>query len=524
MFGTPYRYNSLPKLSSSSAIFAGLCYGRTPKEKFDIGNACDPRVTFSDSKTYLIDGREETFHTSMPFAVAAARHGDLNLFLGVVASPHFFWTIPYSERNDRQEHVGKTLAEACACEAFARGHLEMFDGIVAAAKLASAKDLQHKHDRDRHSLSAATHFLEMNMTSVEYIFDWLSLGSERDTGKLAEAFERIATLVSSEFGQKGLPNLRQRLSQLWLDAGLAHGNEAAARSAISLGAAVGQRDVFLMAQNGLLDLAREFAPKAAPETKQSRERRRGSNEDTICEAISSSLGCSLPNVANGMESWRDPREGGREMTWAIFSDNHADIRKMAVLALAGSFDSPGQDAAKIAAAKKEIVSYCRALAVGMPNGHEFVAELATMDSQAPATPEELLFLARISPENLGPSFARAPQKTMDALLNGVMKLHANARKFAKSPPLAPKGSLERDLAHYEREHSRWASTKAVSDKIEESLFIIYNHQPLLSASGRDDLLDYVSRTPGMAEAYEARALSLSTPNSAARSGKGPLRV
>ena len=221
MFGTPYRYNSLPKLSSSSAIFAGLCYGRTPKEKFDIGNACDPRVTFSDSKTYLIDGREETFHTSMPFAVAAARHGDLNLFLGVVASPHFFWTIPYSERNDRQEHVGKTLAEACACEAFARGHLEMFDGIVAAAKLASAKDLQHKHDRDRHSLSAATHFLEMNMTSVEYIFDWLSLGSERDTGKLAEAFERIATLVSSEFGQKGLPNLRQRLSQLWLDAGLA---------------------------------------------------------------------------------------------------------------------------------------------------------------------------------------------------------------------------------------------------------------------------------------------------------------
>lgn len=525
MFGTHYRYNSLPNLSSASAIFVGLCQGRTAKEKFDIGFACDPRMTFSDSKAYIIDRREETFHSSMPFAVAAARHGDVDLFRGLLASPSFFWRIPFSEKNSREEHQGKTLAEACACEALARGHFEMFDGVVAAARIASAQDLEHRHERGRESSSSATHFLEMNMASVEYIFDWLSLGPERDAGKLAEAFGRVASLANAEHSQAGGPNFDQRLSQLWLDAATSHGNEAAARSAISLGATVNQHDVFIMAQNGLLDLAREFAAQAKPESQQARQRRRASDEHTVCEAIASSLCHALPSVASGMETWRDPSDGAREMTWAIFSDNHAAIRKMALFALAGSFDSPGQDASKIAEAKQEIVSYCRALAVGMPNGHEFLAELAAMNSEAPTTSEELLFQARISPENLGQGLALAPQANVDALLNSVIKIHANARKFTKAPPpAAPKGSSARDRAHYEREHSRWASTKASSDKIEESLFIIYNHQQLLSANGRDGLVDYLSRTSGMAQAYEARALRLVLPSAAPKSNKGPLRV
>lgn len=524
MFGIKPRHHGPSQLRSSAPIFAALCQGRSSDEKKAIGKTFEPQAPFVDSASYMIDGRKEVIHTAMPFAVAAVRHGDLDLFHGMVANDSFFLRVPYSESLKRQEYEGAELPKACACEALAHGRLDIFDAIESAAKSRiDLKPSQSSLTRQESGQLAAS-FLRLDIRSFEEMLSSLARSPERDQHILSLSFERVAGLLAPDVNLHQ-PKMRSRICKQWLDAAIEHGNEPAARSAIACGAEINSRHILGMARNGLLELAGELAPSAPLEAASSRQTRNppSAEPETVCEAFADSLSHSMRPIADGFLAWNDPSSTSREWSWAEFSDHAPKIREMALLALAGSFDIPGQTANRIAKAKAEIFSCVRALGKAMPDGASFVAELAAMEPQAPATAAELIFIARAWPQDLEQALLLAPPAEVDEFTKSLIRLHADPKNKSGLRPPAPDAPSDWEAAHFQRAISRWDNSEAKANNLGESLFVIYDRQHLMTSDAREDLLDYISRNENMSVAFEARSISLSA-STASKSRKGPLRV
>ena len=154
-------------------------------------------------------------------------------------------------------------------------------------------------------------------------------------------------------------------------------------------------------------------------------------DGAVAAQMGSSWLGSLSSIGRGATQWRDPHDGGREMTWALYSDHRELLHATALMGLSGDFDTSADSPAKLAHGKATLASAARAFAsFGHPGDAERLAQIDKLSPVSPPTAEEIAFCSQIGSSRLIALLDGATQKIGAEAVPLICKLHKEAANEA----------------------------------------------------------------------------------------------
>lgn len=524
MFGAPSHraQGTDAPMKTAGAIMSAMLDAKTPRELFELGCQMSVSTIIVDTFFFLDpDNGATASHQPMLLPIAAARHGNLDFLRGLASQPDFFDVhIPSSSGTlGQMEHGSELLSIGCASELLARGNLEglaMLDASAANRKAALAQSATISPNGSRDSFYV-DHFLDLGHSDRprEHMLFWLALSAMTTPERLSEGLAWIRKRCGGESfansRRRGSPPRQtesaDRLLDEWGNRAFSSGRINSKLSAMALGYKPSQEQALMAVEEGCFEIAASLY----------------ANQSSPCDtdvrpaplAMAGSLANCLGSIAEGY--WDERRKAKpsewRSSTWGSFFAHREHIHQGAAMALAGAFDSPFDKPAALASGKLRLASIARALcAIPLPRESADAADIEALSPNAPATSDELIFLAAIGSPRLSERLASSPIDELagDSLCSAMIKARANDSEQI------------RRLEQRARDGRLLALAVEKLGYVDHALFECSQRSSSLLSSAMRNTLRAFLEEQNLAIAFEQKALEIATSPAAKR--RSPLKA
>lgn len=525
MFGAPSHHGqgTDAPMNTAAAIMSAMLDGKTPKELFELGSKMSVSTVIVDTIFFLDPHNGTTAsHRAMLLPIAAARHGNLNFLRGLASQPDFFdvsVSSPSTGLLGQMEHGSELLSIGCACELLARGNLAglaLLDACAADRKASLAERAKLSPDNPRENFYVDM-FLDLGQSGRqrERMLFWLASSAmtppETLSAGLAWVRQRCGAELPNGPVRRGKRAQREGaeddLLAEWGHRAFSSGRENSMLSAMALGYKPSQEQALTAADAGCFDIAASlYATQSAP-----------SDTDVYPApvAIAGDLANCLGSIAEGYWEERQkvkPSEW-RSSTWGSFFNHREQIHRGASMALAGDFDSPFDKPAALAEGKLRLASMARALCASpLPKESLDAADIEALAPNAPATSDELIFLAAIGSPRLSALLASSPIEELagDSLCSAMIKARAaEAENF-------------RRLENRSRDSRLLALVGEKLGHVDHALFECSQRSSTLLSSAMRDKLRAFLEEQNLAIPFEQKALEIAAAPASRR--RSPLKA